>query len=233
MRTLGVLGGMSPASTSIYYQEINRQVNQTLGGNASAPLLIASVDFEQIADWQRQGDWAAAGEFLGKQAAAMQSIGAQGILLATNTMHKVAGAICDAITVPFLHIVDVTAEAILAKNLTKVALLGTAFTMNEPFYRQRLAAYGIELVVPDAADGQLVHRVIFDELTVGKVCHHSKQQFLDIIDKLQQQGAQGVILGCTEIGLLICQDDTLLPVFDSALIHAQAAAAFILADCGE
>lgn len=228
MKTLGIIGGMSPASTTVYYETINRLVNERLGGNASAPLLVYSVNFEEIAQYQRDGDWQKAGQVLAQVARTLQHAGADAIVLATNTMHKVADEIITQIDVPFLHIADTTAQAILAKGVHKVALLGTAFTMSETFYKDRLAMFGIECFVPTLSEQDDIHRIIYDELTLGVISPTSKQRYLDIIAHLQTQGVQGVILGCTEIGLLIHQDDVALPLFDTAILHAAAGAAFVL-----
>lgn len=229
MKTLGILGGMSPESTATYYNEINRQINQRCGGNFSAPLLLVSVNFEQIVQYQKQGNWQQAGQLLADYAQKLEKIGAEGILLATNTMHKVADQIQQAISVPFLHILDITAERIKAQHLSKVALLGTAFTMSDNFYREGLQARGITPIVPEQNVQQEIHRIIFEELCVGEFRPQSKAFYLNTIRTLQQQGAEGVILGCTEIGLLIQQADCELPFFDTATLHSQMAVDFILA----
>lgn len=228
MKTLGIIGGMSPASTVTYYSEINSLVNQQKGGNTSAPILMVSVEFEEIVQCQKSGDWQKAGEILADAGKKLESIGADGIVLATNTMHKVASQIEQAISVPFLHILDATANAIKAKNLTKIALLGTKFTMSDSFYRDGLIERGIEPIVPDEATQNEIHRIIFEELCTGKILPQSKAFYLETIKTLQAQGAEGVILGCTEIGLLINQTDSDLPLFDTALLHAQMAVDFVL-----
>lgn len=228
MRTLGILGGMSPESTTTYYTEINRAVNQQLGGNTSAPLLISSVNFAEIVACQQQGDWPKAGEILAQAAVQLEKIGAEGILLATNTMHKVADQIIQAIQIPFLHILDIVAERIKAQGLHKVALLGTRFTMSDQFYIDGLQARGITPLVPPASEQAEIHRIIFDELCVGNISAPSKAYYLKTIDELAKQGAEGVILGCTEIGLLIQQSDSTLPFFDTAQLHSQMAVEFIL-----
>lgn len=228
MKTLGIIGGMSPASTITYYNVINRLVNEHCGQNHSAPLLLHSLDFQAIVECQKSGDWQQAGEILSQSAQKLVSAGAEGILLATNTMHKVAQSIIDAIDVPFLHIADATALAIKAKNIKSIALLGTAFTMQQDFYKQRLQAFGIEILVPDIQTQNEIHRIIFQELTLSKIYPKSKCYYLNAIEKMQQIGAEAVVLGCTEIGLLIQQNDVNLPIFDTTLIHAQAAANFIL-----
>lgn len=228
MKTLGILGGMSSESTTTYYNYINHKINQTKGANTSASLIIYSVNFEEIVQCQKRNDWQQAGDILADKAKKLQTIGADAILLATNTMHMVAPTIQNNITVPFLHIVDATAQAINAKNIDKVALLGTQFVMQQDFYKNKLADFGVESIVPDVSAQVEIHRIIFNELCVGEIKPSSKQFYLDVINQLQQQGAKGVILGCTEIGLLIKQHDLTIPVFDTALLHAQMAVDFIL-----
>ncbi|WP_386688582.1 aspartate/glutamate racemase family protein [Lonepinella sp. MS14437] len=228
MKTLGIIGGMSPESTITYYQQINRLVNQKLGGNHSAPLLMVSVEFEQIVQCQKSGDWQKAGEILAQAGQKLEQMGADAVLLATNTMHKVAPQIIEQINVPFLHILDATANAIKTKGLSKIAVLGTAFTMQDAFYCNGLAERNIEMLVPDAKNQQEIHRIIFEELCVGKILPTSKQFYLQTIAELAQQGAEGVILGCTEIGLLVQQNDTVLTLFDTAQLHSEMAVEFIL-----
>ncbi|MGX2950886.1 aspartate/glutamate racemase family protein [Ursidibacter sp. B-7004-1] len=228
MKTLGIIGGMSPESTVTYYSEINRLVNQAKGGNSSAPLLMVSVEFSEIVACQKQGDWQKAGQLLADAAKKLEQIGAEGILLATNTMHKVAESILAQINVPFLHILDATASAIKAQHLQKVALLGTRFTMFDDFYRSGLEKRGITAIVPDDHTQQEIHRIIFEELCIGKLLPESKRFYLNTIDELMQQGAEGVILGCTEIGLLVQQADSQLPFFDTAQLHSKVAVDFIL-----
>ncbi|WGE81430.1 aspartate/glutamate racemase family protein [Actinobacillus equuli subsp. haemolyticus] len=228
MKTLGILGGMSPESTVSYYLNINRAVNQALGGNASAKILMSSVDFAEIVQCQKSGDWQKAGEILAQQAKLLEQAGAEGILLATNTMHKVASPIVEAISVPFLHILDAVADSIKAKGLTTVALLGTAFTMSDNFYVDGLRQRGITPLVPDEQTQQEIHRIIFEELCLGQFLPQSKAFYLKTIEKLTALGAQGVILGCTEIGLLINQSDSALPFFDTAELHSEMAVNFIL-----
>lgn len=228
MNTLGILGGMSPESTVTYYSEINRLINRAKGGNFSAPLLMVSVEFEEIVRYQKNGNWQKAGEALANAAQKLVRIGADGILLATNTMHKVAPQIIEAIDVPFLHIMDATANAIKAQGLDKIALLGTRFTMTDNFYRDGLLERGIQALVPNEETQQEIHRIIFEELCLGKILSQSKSFYLNAIEDLARQGAEGVILGCTEIGLLVQQQDSLLPFFDTAQLHSQMAAEFIL-----
>ncbi|MFA9488723.1 MULTISPECIES: aspartate/glutamate racemase family protein [unclassified Mannheimia] len=228
MKTLGILGGMSAESTVSYYININRAVNQALGGNSSAKILLSSVNFEEIVQHQKQGNWQQSGEILAEQAKLLEQAGAEGILLATNTMHKVAKQISDNISVPFLHILDCVADSIQSKGLSKVILLGTQFTMSDNFYRDELIERGITPLVPDETAQKEIHRIIFDELCLGKIEESSKAFYLETIKQLQAQGAEGVILGCTEIGLLIQQSDSELPFFDTAALHSQMAVEFVL-----
>ncbi|QNS15279.1 aspartate/glutamate racemase family protein [Mannheimia bovis] len=230
MKTLGILGGMSAESTVSYYLNINRAVNQVLGGNSSAKMLISSVNFQEIVQHQKQGNWQRAGEMLAEQAKLLEQAGAEGILLATNTMHKVAKQISDNISVPFLHILDCVADNIQAKGLSKIALLGTQFTMSDNFYRDGLRERGITPIVPDEAKQKEIHRIIFDELCLGKIESTSKAFYLETIKQLSKQGAEGVVLGCTEIGLLIQQSDCELPFFDTAELHSQMAVDFVLGE---
>ena len=223
MNTLGIIGGMSPESTAAYYLHINRRVNQIKGGNHSAPLLLYSVEFQHIADCQKSGDWQQAGSLLAQSARTLQNAGAQGILLATNTMHKVAAPIAAAISVPFLHILDAVAQAARAQGSTTVGLLGTRFTMSDGFYTERMAAQGVNTIVPNEAEQNEIHRIIFEELCVNKIQAASAQYFQNVIGSLKTQGAQGIILGCTEICLIVNAQNSPLPVFDSTALHAQAA----------
>lgn len=228
MKTLGIIGGMSPESTATYYTEINRLINQAKGGNYSAPILLDSLNFDTIVQCQKRGDWQQAGQILAYSAKRLEQMGADAILLATNTMHKNAPDIKQAISIPFLHILDGTAAAIKAKGLNKIGVLGTAFTMQDPFYRDGLYERGIEAIMPDLESQQRIHQIIFEELCVGKILPQSKAFYLDVIDQLAEKGTEGVILGCTEIGLLVQQADHCLPFFDTAQIHSQMAAEFIL-----
>ena len=229
MRTLGLLGGMSWESTLTYYRLINERVRDRLGGLHSARLLLYSVDFAQIEAFQRAGDWDAAGRTLADAAACLQRGGAQALVICTNTMHNVAGAIAAVAPLPLLHIADATAERILAGGLARVGLLGTRFTMEQAFYRERLAARGLEVLVPEEADRAEVHRVIYDELCRGVVREPSRASYRAMIERLVAQGAQAVILGCTEIGLLVGADDADVPLFDTTRIHAEAAADWAIA----
>ena len=203
MNTLGIIGGMSPESTAAYYTQINRLINRQKGGNHSAPILLASVEFQEIVDCQQRGDWHKAGEILARAACTLEQAGADAVLLATNTMHKVAAPIQAAIGVPFLHILDSVAERIRARGIRTVGLLGTRFTMQDAFYREGLAERGIQAIVPDECAQAEIHRIIFDELCTGQIREDSKRRYLNAIATLAERGAQAVILGCTEIGLLV------------------------------
>lgn len=225
MKTIGLIGGMSWESTLPYYRLVNEAVKSQLGGLHSARLVLYSVDFHEIEQLQRSGDWARAGAMLGEAAAALERAGADFLVLCTNTMHKVADAIEQATSIPLLHIADPTAEAILSTGLHRVGLLGTRFTMEQPFYRERLESrHGIQVLVPDDADRAEVHRVIYEELCLGSVREESRQVYRQVIERLVERGAEAVILGCTEIGLLVGTADASVPLFDTTLLHARAAA---------
>ncbi len=229
MKTIGLLGGMSWESTIPYYRLINEGIKARLGGLHSASLLLHSVDFHDIEACQSSGDWDKAGEILASAAAGLERAGAEGIVLCTNTMHKVANQIEDRCSVPFLHIADATARAIQKANLQQVALLGTRYTMEQDFYRGRMRdAYGIETPVPDGEDRSKVNQIIFDELCLGTFSEPSRAYFIDLIARMANQGAQGVIFGCTEIGLLVSQDQSPIPVFDTAALHAADVVDFML-----
>lgn len=230
MKTLGLIGGMSWESTVPYYRQINQQINQRLGGLHSAKIILYSVDFQQIEALQRSGDWQQAGRILAEAAQALQHAGAEGLVLCTNTMHKVADAILAATPLPFLHIADATAQQIQQQGLSRIGLLGTRFTMEQDFYKARLAAQDIEVIIPDQAGRGLVHQVIYEELCRGQINPASRLAYQQIIADLVAQGAQGVILGCTEIGLLVQPEDAAVPLFDTTAIHARTAADWMLAD---
>jgi aspartate racemase len=225
VKTIGLLGGMSWESTVSYYQVLNREVGRILGGLHSARVLMLSVDFQGIETLQHEGKWGELGEMLAGEAKLLQSAGADFLVLATNTMHLVVPAIEKAISIPVLHIADATAQCIGSSGIRRVGLLGTRFTMEEPFYRGRLEdRHGLEVLVPPPEDREIIHSVIYDELVLGKTLQDSRREYLRIVADLESKGAEGVILGCTEIGLLIGQGDTPLPLFDTARIHAEAAA---------
>ena len=227
MKTLGIIGGMSPESTALYYRIINREVNRRLGGNHSADIVMHSVDFEEVVRLQKSGDWEAAGALLAASATKLEGAGAQLLLVATNTMHKVAPAIERATTVPLLHVVDAT--AIQRQGLQRVGLLGTTFTMSDGFYTERMAAQGIQTIVPAEPEQAETSRIIFEQLCLGRVEPEAVQYLQQVITGLKEQGAQGVILGCTELCLAVDEDKTPLPVFDSTTIHALAAVEAVLA----
>ena len=229
MKTIGLLGGMSWESTLWYYQVINQGIKKQLGGLHSAKIALYSVDFAEIEKLQSQGDWQKAGDVLAQVALGVESAGADFLLICTNTMHKVAPEIQAKLSIPLLHIADATAEELIKQGVSKVGLLGTAFTMEQGFYKGRLQKkYGLEVVVPNKTDRQAVHKVIYDELCLGRVKESPKKQYLKIINELAKQGAQGVILGCTEIGLLVKQKDTEVKLFDTTFIHANAAVSLAL-----
>ena len=224
MKTIGLIGGMSAESTVTYYKVINSVVNQKLGGFHSAKCLLYSVDFDEIERCQMSGEWEKSGEILADAARRLQKGGADFLVLCTNTMHKVAHAIQSAVNIPFLHIAEATARRVKDAGIGKVCLLGTAFTMEEGFYKDVLAKNGIDVIVPDADDRKTVNDVIYGELCHGVIKDESRAKFVGIINKTAALGARGAILGCTEIGLLVGNGDITLPVFDTALIHAEEAA---------
>ena len=225
LRTIGLLGGMSWLSTLPYYRIINETVQATLGGLHSARILLLSVDFEEIEALQRAGEWETAGERLAQAAQQLERGGADFIVLCTNTMHRVASYIETATRLPLLHIADATAERIAADGLGRIGLLGTRYTMEEPFYRERLARdHGLDVLVPDAPDRAIVNTVIFDELCRGEISAASRTAFTSIAARLQAGGAQAIVLGCTEIGLLLTADDVGVPLYDTCRLHAEAAA---------
>lgn len=226
MKTIGMLGGMSWESSADYYAALNRGVKQAMGGLHSAKICMLSVDFAEIERLQHAGDWAALADILTGQAVAAERGGADFLLIATNTMHKVADEVQAAINIPLLHIADVTAERLLADKIHTIGLLGTRFTMAEDFYKGRLTdKYGLQVLVPDASQQDEVHRIIYTELCQGEVRDESRNIYLQIIDDLFARGAQGVILGCTEIAMLVKQTDTSVPLYDTTAIHAQGAVA--------
>lgn len=228
MKTIGLIGGMSWESTVGYYQIINRTVQQKLGGFHSAQCLLYSVDFHEIEKCQEEGDWKKSAEILSLVAQSLERAGADFIVICTNTMHKVAGEIQRTISIPILHIAEVTAEELLKNRIGKVALLGTKYTMEQDFYKEKLAEKNLEVLVPDEEDREFINHTIFYELCLGVVSEESKAGFLKIIDKMVALGAQGIILGCTEIGMLIQQKDTAVPLFDTTEIHAKSAALYAL-----
>lgn len=223
MKTIGLLGGMSWESTAEYYRLLNEFTRERLGGLHSARCVLYSVDFAEIEQLQVQGRWDEAGEVLASAARSLEAAGADLVLLCTNTMHKVADQVQAAVSVPLLHLADATAEAVRAQGLRRVGLLGTAFTMEQDFYRGRLAAGGLDVSVPDADGRALVHRVIYEELCLGVVREESRTAYREVIASLVAAGAEGIVLGCTEIELLVGTENSPVPVFPTARIHAAAA----------
>lgn len=230
MKTIGLIGGMSWESTALYYQIINREVARRRGGLSSARLSLVSLDFQDIAQRQREGDWPGMAGILAGAARRLQDTGADCVLIGTNTMHKVAPEVQAATDVPLLHIADVTADAIVRAGLGTVGLMGTRFTMEQPFYVERLAQRGIACVVPSEDQRAEIHRIIFEELCQGKVLDASRVWLQSCMSSLQARGAQGVVLGCTELPLILRPGDGVLPMFDTTALHAMAAVDFALAD---
>ena len=223
MKTIGIIGGLSPESTMKYYQWINEGVRAELGGLHSARIMLASVDFAEFTDLKENGDWDTQARILAQQAQALERAGADFILLATNTMHRVADVIEDAISVPFLHLADVTARAITAQGMETVGLLGTRYTMELDFYKGRLKDHGVMTLVPDEAGREIVNRTIYEELCGGQVNDNSRAAFRKIIAELAEAGAQGIILGCTELTMLVRPEDSPVPLFDTTKIHVEEA----------
>lgn len=223
MKVIGMIGGMSWESTSEYYRLANVLVRQRLGGLSSSRIVLHSVDFAEVERLQVAGDWAAAGRLLADAAVGLERAGADLLVLCTNTMHVVAPAIVGATTLPLLHIGDVVADAAAAAGLTRVGLLGTRYTMEQPFLLDHLAGRGLQVLVPGEADRALVHQVIFDELCLGVVTNASRARFREVIERLVAAGAQGVVLGCTEIELLVGAEDSPVPVFPTTRLHVEAA----------
>ena len=229
MKTIGLIGGMSWESTALYYRQINQAVQQQLGGLHSAKLVLLSVDFHAIEALQRSGDWVGAGRLLANAARSLEAAGADFLVLCTNTMHIVAPAISEAVHIPLLHIADPTAQAIQQAGHTRIGLLGTRFTMEQHFYIDRLKQQGLEVLLPEREDCDTVHRIIFEELCLGQTLEVSRQHYRRIMAQLVEQGAQAIILGCTEITLLVDEADASVPLFDTTALHASAAAEHALA----
>ncbi len=226
LKTIGLIGGMSWESTVTYYKIINETVKEKLGGLHSAKCILYSVDFQEIEECQANGNWEKSGEILGEAANNLEKAGADFIVICTNTMHKVINQIKEKISIPILHIAEMTAEKILEKGLKNIALLGTKYTMEQDFYKSKLIEKEINVIIPDKNDIEIINKVIYDELCLGTINSNSKKKFLEIVDKLRSKGAEGIILGCTEIGLLIKNEDTDVPLFDTAVIHAEEAAIY-------
>ena len=220
MKIIGLIGGMSWESSAEYYRIINEEVKKRLGGLHSAKCLLYSVDFEEIERFQTKGEWENAGEKLGDAASSLEKAGAEFILICTNTMHKVVDAIQSKINIPILHIADATAEQINKQEITNIGLLGTSYTMEQDFYKSRIESKGINVIVPNTEEREIVNKIIFEELCLGKIHQESRDYYKSVIQNLIISGAQGIILGCTEIGLLIKPGDSEVPLFDTTYIHA-------------
>ena len=231
MKTIGLLGGMSWESTADYYRLLNQRVNARLGDLHSAKIVMVSVDFQPLEMLMRQGHWAECGMILSNSACSIEKAGADFLLICTNTMHKLEPVISKAVSIPILHIADATAEEIKKNNIKTVGLLGTRFTMEEDFYRGRLSTHhDLHVITPPADDRRRIHDIIFDELCRGIVREKSRYQYLEIIERMVQQGAEGIIAGCTEIGMLITQNNTSIPLFDTTSIHVNQAVCLALAE---
>lgn len=229
MKTIGLIGGMSWESSLLYYQIVNQRVNEKLGGHHSAKSLMYSVDFDEVKSLQYQGKWDEATKLMMDAAQKLESGGADFIVICTNTMHKMAKEVEEAVTIPLLHIADATAKEMVKDGRKKVALLGTAFTMEQDFYKGRLRdKFGLEVIVPGEADRRVIHDIIYQELCLGIIHDESRQSYLSIIQELGRQGAEAIILGCTEITLLISQDDCDVPLYDTTRLHAESAVDFAL-----
>lgn len=223
MKTIGLLGGMSWESTIPYYRIINEEVKNRLGGLHSAKIILYSVEFAEIEKCQSSGNWDESGEILGQAAKGIEAAGADFILICTNTMHKVAAQISSKIQIPLIHIADATADELEKSHIRRVGLLGTKYTMTQDFYKKRLTDRGMEVLIPDDAAVEVINSIIFDELCVGEIREASRRKLQDAVKRLTEQGAEGVILGCTEIGLLLRQSDVSIPMFDTTVIHAKRA----------
>lgn len=224
MKTIGLLGGMSWASTAHYYQLLNQGINRQLGGLHSAKIAMVSVDFQPLERFMHQGNWIDCGKILIQSAKSIEAAGADFLLICTNTMHKLAPAVAEAVSIPLLHIADATAMAIKAQNIRTIGLLGTKFTMEEDFYRGRLmTTHGLRVITPAAGDRRLVDRIIFDELCRGIVRSESRSHYLRIMAEMAKEGAEAIVAGCTEIGMLVNQEHAMIPLFDTTVIHVDRA----------
>ena len=228
MKTFGLIGGMSWESSAEYYRIINEEVKQRLGGFHSAKCILYSVDFEEIELCQRNGEWEKTAEILTAAARSLEAAGADFIVLCTNTMHKVSNVIQAGVGIPLLHIADITAQQVLSKGIKIIGLLGTSYTMEQDFYKSRLESKGVRVLIPNKTDRAIVNTVIYNELCLGKILDESRAEYNRIIDDLIEQGADGIILGCTEIGLLVRPNDSKVPLFDTTLIHALGAVDYAL-----
>lgn len=228
MKTIGLIGGMSWESSSEYYRIINEEVKQRLGGLHSAKCVLYSVDFEEIEICQRNGDWEKATQILKDAARSLEAAGADFMIICTNTMHKVANEVQSGVRIPLLHIADITAQHVLSSGIKTIGLLGTKYTMEQDFYKSRLEAQGIKVLIPKEIDRAMVNTVIYNELCLGQIIDESRAKYKRIIEDLIEQGADGIILGCTEIGLLVKPEDSTMPLFDTTLLHAIGAVNFAL-----
>ncbi|NIZ18940.1 aspartate/glutamate racemase family protein [Entomospira culicis] len=228
MRKIGLLGGMSWESTLVYYKLINEAVAKELGGLHSAKILLSSVDFAEIAELQARGDWQKSGEILAEEASLLAQAGADVIAICTNTMHKVAPRVSAQLSIPLLHIAQASADKLLAEGVSRVLLLGTKYTMTQDFYREALEQAGLTVFVPSAEQMDVVHHIIYTELCLGMIQASSRKQLQDLIEQMRPQGVQGVLLACTELGLLLSPQDVSIPLFDTTVIHAQAIATYAL-----
>ena len=220
MKTIGLIGGMSWESSAKYYQLINQEVKKQLGGLHSAKCILYSVNFEETQRYQAQGEWEKAGQLLGDVAKSLEKAGADFIIICTNTMHKVIEYVEEKISIPILHIADATANEILSSEARTVGLLGTKYTMEQDFYKSRIEENGIKVLVPNSEDREVVNKVIFEELCLGEIVPSSREYYKKVIQRLINDGAEGIILGCTEIGILVKQEDSEVPLFDTTVIHA-------------
>ena len=229
MKTIGLIGGMSWESTAHYYSELNNGIKKALGGLHSAKILLYSLDFAPVEALQTRGNWHRLGAIMVDAAQRLEQGGADFILICTNTMHKLAPEVAEAVGIPLLHIADATARVLVRDRIKAVGLLGTAYTMEQPFYIQRLThEYGLRVLVPDTGDRESVHRIIYDELCQGRILPESRQAYMDIAERLAEDGARAIILGCTEIGMLLKSEDTDIPLYDTTLIHAREAVEWAL-----
>ena len=220
MKTIGLIGGMSWESSAKYYQLVNQEVKKKLGGLHSAKCILFSVDFAETQRYQATGEWEKAGQLLGDAALSLEKAGADFIIICTNTMHKVIEFVEEKISIPILHIADATANEILKSDIRKIGLLGTTYTMEQDFYKSRIESNGIKVLVPNSEDRQVINKIIFEELCLGEILPSSREKYKKIIERLVDDGAEGIILGCTEIGLLVKQQDSQVPLFDTTVIHA-------------
>lgn len=228
MKTIGLLGGMSWESTALYYQQINQAIQQELGKLHSAKIIMVSVDFAEIEQFQRQGTWDEAGAYLAEKAVQLEHAGAEMIVLCTNTMHKISEIIENATTVPLIHIADATASVIKNQSIKKIGLIGTAFTMEQTFYKDRLQQQGLEVIIPNNIQRKTIHETIYNELCLGVINLDSQRAYIEIVEDLIASGAQGIVMGCTEICMLIGENHFSVPLFNTTAIHAQAAVEFAL-----